>query len=534
MFEINYSTGLAKEQIFHNIGEEINMGHNVVVLDGKSLTIQDIVNVARKGYKVELDPQAKKDVAECAASVLDWVNEGRVVYGITTGFGDLATVVIPRDKSRQLQENLLMSHACGFGEALPEDYVRAVMLLRINTLARGYSGISLATLSQLVEYLNLGIHPVIPRQGSVGASGDLCPLSHLAITLIGLGDVVYQGKKMPTAEALKIVGMKPVELMPKEGLALNNGTTVMTGIASLCLYDAIKLMKNADIAAALSVEALHAVPYAFDRRTHDLRPQVGQGVVAENIRRLTEGSEIIEAYKKDRVQDAYSLRCLPQVHGASRDAVGYVFDKVNIEINSVTDNPIIFHKDGEAISGGNFHGQPMAMAMDFFGIALAEIADISERRIARLVDHKMSDLPPFLVSDSGVNSGFMIPQYTAAAIVSENKVLAHPSCVDSIPTSAGQEDHVSMGAYSARKGLTILNNTTRVIAIEMLNAAQGIDFRAPLKPGKGTSAAYKAIRNEIPFYEKDQYMQPLMLKSLDLVKNGTILDAVESEIGELK
>jgi len=510
------------------------MERNTVILDGQSLTIQDIVNVARKGYKVELAPDAKREVSECAASVIDWVNEGRVVYGITTGFGDLATVVIPRDKSRQLQENLLMSHACGFGEALPEDYVRAVMLLRINTLARGYSGISLATLSQLVEYLNRGIHPVIPRQGSVGASGDLCPLSHLAITLIGLGDVIYQGKKMPAQEALKIVGMKPVELMPKEGLALNNGTTVMTAIASLCVYDAMKLMKNADIAAALSAEALHAVPYAFDRRTHDLRPQVGQGIVAENMRRLTEGSEIIEAYKKGRVQDAYSLRCLPQVHGASRDALDYVLDKVNIEINSVTDNPILFHKDGEAISGGNFHGQPMAMAMDFFGIAVAEIADISERRIARLVDHKMSDLPPFLVSDSGVNSGFMIPQYTAAAIVSENKVLAHPSCVDSIPTSAGQEDHVSMGGYSARKGLTMLNNTTRVIAIEMLSAAQGIDFRAPLKCGRGTSAAFQAIRKEIPFYEKDQYMQPLMLKSLELVKSCRVLDAVEAEIGELK
>ncbi len=510
------------------------MGHNVVVLNGKSLTIQDVVNVARKGYKVELDPDAKQLVTECADSVSEWVKEGRVVYGITTGFGDLSTVVIPREQSRQLQENLLMSHACGFGEALPEDFVRAIMLLRINTLTRGYSGISLATLTQLVEYLNLGIHPVIPRQGSVGASGDLCPLSHLAITLIGLGDVIYQGKKMPTSEVLKIVGMKPVELMPKEGLALNNGTTVMTGIASLCVYDAMKLAKNADIAAALSAEALHAVPYAFDKRTHDLRPQVGQSIVAENMRRMLEGSEIIDTFKKDRVQDAYSLRCLPQVHGASRDAINYVFNVINIEINSVTDNPIIFHKDGEAISGGNFHGQPIAMAMDFFGIAVAELADISERRVARLVDHKMSDLPPFLVAESGVNSGFMIPQYTAAAIVSENKVLSHPSCVDSIPTSAGQEDHVSMGGYSARKGLTILNNTSRVIAIEMLNAAQGMDFRAPLKPGRGTASAYKAFRQEIPFYAKDQYMQPLMLKSLELVKNGTILDAVEKEIGELK
>lgn len=510
------------------------MKKNTVVLDGKSLTLQDVVNVARHGYKVELSNEAVKAVKECAEAILKWVDEGRRVYGVTTGFGDLSTVAIPRDKCRQLQENLLMSHACGYGTHLPEDYVRAIMLLRINTLTRGYSGISIGTLTQLVDYLNLGIHPVIPRQGSVGASGDLCPLSHLAISLIGLGDVTYKGKEMPTKEALKLVGMKPVELQPKEGLALNNGTTAMTGIASLCVWDAMQLVKNADVAGAMSCEALHAVPYAFDKRTHDLRPQVGQGIVAENMRKLLEGSEIIEHYKKDRVQDAYSLRCLPQVHGACRDAFNYVKEKVEIEINSVTDNPIIFHKDGEAISGGNFHGEPMAMAMDFFGIAAAEIADISERRIARMIDHKMSDLPPFLVKDSGVNNGFMIPQYTAAAIVSENKVLAHPSCVDSIPTSAGQEDLVSMGGYSAYKGKHILENVNRVIAIEMLNAAQGMDFRAPLKAGKGTTAAYNAFREDVPFYEKDQYMDPFLMKSLELVKNGKVLAAAEKAVGELK
>ena len=505
-----------------------------VHLDGKSLTLQDVVNVARKGYKVEIAPEAKEQIKECAASVSEWVKEGRVVYGITTGFGDLASVVIPRDKGRQLQENLLLSHACGYGEPYPEDVVRAIMLLRINTLTRGFSGISLETLQQMVDYLNLGIHPVVPTQGSVGASGDLCPLSHVAISLIGHGEVVYKGQKMSASEALAKVGMKPVELQPKEGLALNNGTTVMNAVAALCIVDAMNMMKNADVAASMSAEALHAVPYAFDRRTHDLRPQVGQGVVAENIRRLIEGSEIIEAFKKDRVQDAYSLRCLPQVHGASRDAIGYVKEKVEIEINSVTDNPIIFHKDGDAISGGNFHGQPMAMAMDFFGIAAAEFASISERRVARLVDHKLSDLPPFLVSDSGVNSGFMIPQYTAAAIVSENKVLAHPSGVDSIPTSANQEDHVSMGGYSARKGRQILDNTNRVIAVEMVNAAQGMDFRAPLKPGKGSGAAFKEFRKHVPFYDKDQFMQPLLLKSLELVENGTVVKAVEEAIGELK
>ena len=504
-----------------------------VFLNGKSLTLQDVVNVARKGCKVEIAPEAKEQIKECSQAVKEWVDEGRVVYGVTTGFGDLASVVIPRDKGRQLQENLLLSHACGFGEPYPEDVVRAIMLLRINTLTRGFSGISLETLQQMVDYLNLGIHPVVPAQGSVGASGDLCPLSHVAITLIGHGNVVYQGKEMTASEALAKTGMKPVELQPKEGLALNNGTTVMNAVAALCIVDALTMQKNADIAASMSAEALHAVPYAFDKRTHDLRPQVGQGAVAENMRRLLEGSEIVEAYKKDRVQDAYSLRCLPQVHGASRDAVGYVKEKIEIEINSVTDNPIIFHKDGEAISGGNFHGQPLAMAMDFFGIAAAEFASISERRVARLVDHKLSDLPPFLVSDSGVNSGFMIPQYTAAAIVSENKVLAHPSVVDSIPTSANQEDHVSMGGYSARKARQILNNTNRVIAIEMVNAAQGMDFRAPLKPGKGSGAAFKEFRKHVPFYEKDQFMQSLLLKSLELVEDGTVVKAVEEAVGEL-
>ena len=487
---------------------------STLYLDGKSLTLQDVVNVARKGWKVEISPEAKEQIKECAKAVLAWADEGRVVYGVTTGFGDLASVVIPRDKCRQLQENLLLSHSCGFGEPYPEDVVRAIMLLRINTLSRGYSGISLETLQQMVDYLNLGIHPVVPTQGSVGASGDLCPLSHVAISLIGHGNVVYQGKVMPTSEALVKAGMKPVELQPKEGLALNNGTTVMNAVAALCIVDALTMQKNADIAASMSAEALHAVPYAFDKRTHDLRPQVGQGIVA---------------------QDAYSLRCLPQVHGASRDAIAYVKEKIEIEINSVTDNPIIFHKDGDAVSGGNFHGQPMAMAMDFFGIAAAEFANIAERRIARMVDHKLSDLPPFLVSDSGVNSGFMIPQYTAAALVSENKVLAHPSVVDSIPTSANQEDHVSMGGYSARKARQILNNTNRVIAIEMVNAAQGMDFRAPLKPGKGSGAAYAEFRKRLPLVrQKDQFMQPLLLKSLELVENGTMVEAVEKEIGELK
>ena len=509
------------------------MGHQVLELNGHSLTLDDVVRVARQGCQVALDPAAVAFVERGAEAVATWVREDRVVYGITTGFGDLATVTIPAEKSQLLQRNLLLSHACGVGEPFPEDLVRAIMLLRINTLTRGFSGISLPTLSQLVNYLNLGIHPVIPSQGSVGASGDLCPLSHLAISLLGEGEVFFRGRRMAAREALQEVGLEPVVLQPKEGLALNNGTTVMTAIAALCVVDALSLGKVADVAAALSLEALHGVPYAFDPRTHDLRPQTGQRLVAGNLRKLIDGSEIVAAYKGKRVQDAYSLRCVPQVHGASRDAVDYVKQKVEIEINSVTDNPIIFPADGEAISGGNFHGQPMAIAMDFFGIAAAEWASISERRTARLVDHKLSGLPPFLVKESGVNSGFMIPQYTSAAIVSENKVLAHPSSVDSIPTSANQEDHVSMGAYSARKGRQILENARKVLSIELLAAAQGLEFSRPLKAGKGTEAIHRALREEVPYLEADRYLHPLIQNVLGRVCDGTLLRKVEDAIGEL-
>lgn len=506
---------------------------SVLELDGHSITVEDVVSVARGGRRVALKDASKEQIARGARTVLGWVEEGRPVYGISTGFGDLATVAIPADKSELLQRNLLLSHSCGLGEPLAEEMVRAVMLLRINTLARGFSGISLTTLSRFVDFLNLGIHPVIPEQGSLGASGDLCPLSHLAITLLGEGEVFHKGKRVPAKKALQETGLEPISLQPKEGLALNNGTTVMIAMAALGLFDAMKLFKTADIAGALSLEALHAVPYAFDERTHALRPHWGQRVVAGNIRRLIGGSEIIDHFKGDRVQDAYSLRCIPQVHGASRDALAYVKEKVEIELNAVTDNPLIFPDDDDAISGGNFHGQPIAIAMDFFGIAAAELGNIAERRIARLVDAKLSGLPPFLVAESGVNSGFMIPHYTAAAIVSENKVLAHPSSVDSIPTSAGQEDHVSMGGYAARKGLQILENAKRVIAIELLCAAQGLEFSLPMKPGAGTAAAYHAVRERIPFVSEDRFMQPLLLESVKMAEDGSVLEAVEQEIGAL-
>ncbi len=507
---------------------------SVLELNGHSLKLEDIIQVARNKKKIALDRSAVAFVERGSRMVRSWVDEGKTIYGITTGFGDLANQVIPSDQSIRLQKNLLLSHACGVGEAFPEDIVRAIMLLRINSLIRGFSGISIETLSRLVDFLNLGIHPVIPCKGSVGASGDLCPLSHLAIAMLGLGDVIFKGKRMEASDALRKNGLEPVTLCPKEGLALNNGTAAMTGVASIAISDALSLLKTADIISAVSLEALRGVPYAFDPRTHELRPHEGQIKVAKNIRTLINGSEIVEKYKTQRVQDAYSIRCIPQVHGASRDAVDFIHNKILIEINSVTDNPLIFPAEEEAISGGNFHGQPVALAMDFFGIAMAEIGSISERRSARLVDGKLSGLPPFLISNSGINSGFMIPQYVAAALVSENKVLAHPSSVDSIPTSANQEDHVSMGMYSARKGMEILDNVKKTLAIELLLASQGLDFSKPLIPGSGTRVVHESVRAEIPHLVEDQFLHPMIQRLIERLEDGTYLRTVEDAVGELE
>ncbi len=503
-----------------------------VLLNGHSLDLEDVIRVARKNCQVELDPSALAFVERGSGIVREWVNSGKIVYGVSTGFGDLASVVISPRNSRLLQENLLKSHACGVGDLYPEDVVRSIMLLRLNSLIRGFSGISPSPVIQLVNFLNMGIHPVIPSQGSVGASGDLCPLSHLALPLIGVGEVFFHGERMPARKALNEAGLEPVELGPKEGLALNNGTAAMAGVSILALADVQELAALADVSAAISLEALHGVPYAFDDRTHELRPYKGQRKVAGNIRKLIRNSEIIEKYKRDRVQDAYSLRCVPQVHGASRDAFNYIKGILEVEMNSVTDNPLIFPSDGESLSGGNFHGQPIALSMDFFAIAAAELANISERRVARLVDAKLSGLPPFLMKNSGLNSGFMIPQYTCAALVSENKVLAHPSSVDSIPTSANQEDHVSMGAYSARKAQTITSNLSKVLSIEFLTACQALEFSFPLKPGQGTLAAFNTIRSRVPFLEKDQYMYPLIQEMQVLLEEGKILQAVRSEISD--
>jgi histidine ammonia-lyase len=412
--------------------------------------------------------------------------------------------------------------------------VRAVMTLRVKDFARGHSGIRLETARQLLDLLNRGVVPVIPEKGSVGASGDLAPLAHLALVLLGKGAAFYNGRKMSGEEALKESGLAPIRLEAAEGLALVNGTQVMTAIGALCVHDARHLSSLTDIAASMTLEVLMGSRTEFNPKIHQARPHPGQIAAAANMERITRGSEIISSHSDcSRVQDAYTLRCSPQVHGATKDAIAYCRRVVDTELNASTGNPLIFAESEEFLLGGNFHGQPVALAMDFLGIAVAELANISERRIERLVNPMLSGLPAFLVSDGGLNSGFMIAQYTAAALVSENKVLAHPASVDSIPTSANKEDHVSMGTIAARKAREIVANTENVIGIELLCAAQALDLFTNLKPGEGTLAAYHAIRRVIPHLDTDRFLAPDIEAMRELMRSGAILAAVEARVGEL-
>lgn len=508
-----------------------------LTLTGNTLTIQDIYQTAVSTRKIALAPTAKKAMRKSRLLIEEWLNNNEVIYGVTTGFGEFANVRIPFDKIELLQRNLIVSHAAGAGDPLPYEVVRAMMILRINALAKGYSGIRPETVEFIVRFFNAGLIPIVPSQGSVGSSGDLVQLAHLVLTMMGYGSIYDStSKKIGSSGALlKKYSLQPLRLTAKEGLALINGTQMMTAFASLIIHESLQLMKLADISCALSVEALKGTDTAFDERIHKLRPYKGQLSSAANLRKLMKSSEIRESHRHhdDRVQDAYSLRCAPQVHGASRDALEYVASKVEIEINSANDNPLIFPDEKQHLEGGNFHGQPMALAMDFACIALAELANISERRTERMVNGALSRLPRFLTSNGGLNSGLMIAQYTAASLVSENKVLAHPASVDSIPTSANQEDHNSMGSIAAQKCWRILKNTQTVISIEMMTAAQGIDFHAPLKCGKGTGAAYKTIRKSIPHLEEDRILHDDIQKSLELLKSGAILHNVEKAVGIL-
>jgi histidine ammonia-lyase len=506
-----------------------------IALSAAPISIEDLIAIARGRAPVRLAEDSKVRIIQARELVEQWVEEGRIIYGITTGFGALSDVRISKAQTRQLQQNILMSHASGVGNILEEEIVRAVMALRVNDFTRGHSGIRLSSSELLLELLNQGVYPVIPGKGSVGASGDLAPLAHLGLVLIGLGEAFHQGRRMSGSDLLRHLNLKPLKLEEGEGLALVNGTQVMTAIGALVVHDSVRLSKMADIGAAMSLEVLMGSRTEFDPRIHRVRPHPGQGAAAENLRRITQGSEIISSHRDcSRIQDAYTLRCSPQVHGASRDAIAYVKEVIEREMNSSTNNPLVFAESGEFLLGGNFHGQPVALALDFLAMAVSELANISERRIERLVNPQLSGLPAFLVKDGGLNSGFMIAQYTAAALVSENKVLCHPACVDSIPTSANKEDHVSMGMTSARKCREIVQNAEYVAVIELLCAAQALDLFTNMKPGEGTLAAYQAIRREVAHLEKDRVLSQDIEKGVKLMRSGVIIDEVEKAVGSLK
>ncbi|MEY4673415.1 MAG: hypothetical protein RL148_1199 [Planctomycetota bacterium] len=461
------------------------------------------------------------------------VASGATMYGINTGFGKLANVRIEQGKLALLQRNLLLSHATGVGDPLPVATSRLAMALRIHNLALGFSGVRLALLERMVAMFNADLVPVIPSQGSVGASGDLAPLSHMALPLLGHGEVHHGNKVVSGARALKLLGVEPMELQEKEGLALINGTQIMTAIGVLTVDRALTLARTADIACAMTVEALRGSQRPFEDRIHRIRPQRGQRLTAANLRALLDQSEVMGSHANcAKVQDAYSLRCAPQVHGAAKDGIEFARNVLVTEANSVTDNPLVF-PEGDVVSGGNFHGQPVSQALDFLAIAVATLANISERRIEQLVNPDISGLPPFLARDPGVESGFMIPQVVAASLASENKSLAHPASVDTIPTSANREDHVSMGVTAARHAERVVSNTAKVLGIEVLCAAQGLDLGEPLRPGRGVHAAYKALRKRVPGLAKDRYLAPDLAMAEQLVAEGVLVAAAEKAAGKL-
>jgi histidine ammonia-lyase len=513
---------------------------NPLLIDGTQLKVDDVVAVAN-GRSVALDEATLPRILRSRQAVDELVARGEVAYGITTGFGRFKDKIISPEQTRQLQLNLVRSHAAGTGPDLPESVVRAMLLVRANTLARGYSGVRPVVVQTLIDVLNAGIHPRVPSQGSLGASGDLAPLAHLALALIGEGDVYQRGQVISAEYALRRASIKPLELQAKEGLALLNGTAMMVGMGALLVRRAINLAFSADIAACLTLEALNGTDQAYDPRVHALRPHPRQIDCAAWLLRLLEGSTMLRGAGSNNVQDPYTVRCVPQVHGAARDAIAYALWVIDIELNSVNDNPIIFvdEETGEpdVISAGNFHGEPIALAMDYMKLALTEIGNMSERRIAQLVDANSNGgvLPMFLTKDGGLESGFMIAQYTAAALASENKVLAHPASADTIPSSANIEDHVSMGATAVRQAEQILTHVETIVGIEMMAAAQGVDFRREgnsAEMGIGTRTAYDIIRKRVPFLDGDVFLAPHIEQMRRLVHNGRIKDAVDSALGE--
>ena len=486
-------------------------------ISAEHLSIEQIGEIVYGGYKIELSDDAQRRIIECREYLDKKIKESTVpIYGVTTGFGSLCNVSIGSDYLAQLQINLMMSHACGTGDRVPNDIVKIMLLLKIQSLSYGFSGCQLATVNRLIDFFNNDVYPIVYMQGSLGASGDLVPLAHLSLPLVGLGEVEYKGKVLTSVEVLKKFKWQPIQLASKEGLALLNGTQNMGAFAVWSLLQSQRLSTWADKIAAMSLDAYYGLTAPFTDAVHQVRPHKGQIVTAARMRELLEGSEIMEK-PKSYVQDPYSFRCIPQVHGTVKDTIEYVRSVVDVEVNSATDNPTVCPDEDLIISAGNFHGEPIAMPMDFLAIALCELANISERRIYKLVSGTRG-LPSFLVANPGVNSGFMIPQYTAASIVSLNKTLSTPSSVDSIPSSQGQEDHVSMGANAAIKLYKVVLNTERVLAIELFNAAQALDFRRPLKSSPAVEAIHAAYRKVVPFIVDDEVMYPHIAQSIEFLK----------------
>ena len=486
-------------------------------ISAEHLSIEQIGEIVYGGYKIELSDDAQRRILECREYLDKKIKESTVpIYGVTTGFGSLCNVSIGSDYLAQLQINLMMSHACGTGDRVPNDIVKIMLLLKIQSLSYGFSGCQLATVNRLIDFFNNDVYPIVYMQGSLGASGDLVPLAHLSLPLVGLGEVEYKGKVLTSVEVLKKFKWQPIQLASKEGLALLNGTQNMGAFAVWSLLQSQRLSTWADKIAAMSLDAYYGLTAPFTDAVHQVRPHKGQIVTAARMRELLEGSEIMEK-PKSYVQDPYSFRCIPQVHGTVKDTIEYVRSVVDVEVNSATDNPTVCADEVLIISAGNFHGEPIAMPMDFLALALCELANISERRIYKLVSGTRG-LPSFLVANPGVNSGFMIPQYTAASIVSLNKTLSTPSSVDSIPSSQGQEDHVSMGANAAIKLYKVVLNTERVLAIELFNAAQALDFRRPHKSSPAVEAIHAAYRKVVPFIVDDEVMYPHIAQSIEFLK----------------
>jgi len=505
----------------------------VMEIDGTGLTIEKLVKVARNGEQVALTEEAKKKVTECRGMIQELIDSGLAIYGVTTGIGEFARIKISPEQVEELQARIVHSHAAGIGGPTDAEVVRGAMLLRANTLSKGHSAIRLEVLESLVGMINNGVVPYVHKKGSVGASGDLSPLSQVAEVVMGKGYAWYDGELLDGGEAMKRAGVKTWVLQSKEGLALINGTQMFTAEGALALYDAYHLLKTAQIAASTTIDALLAPNAAYDPRVHKIRPYPGQNAVAANIRKLREGSELAEMATK--VQEAYSLRCVPQVLGACRDALDWVRHMVEIEMNAGVDNPLFFPEDKEYLAAGNFHGEPVAMALDMLAISLSEIASLSERHTNRLLNPTLSGLPDFLTAERGLNSGLMVSQYTAAALVSENKVLSHPGSVDSISVSADQEDHVSMGPICSQKAREIVKNVGGVLAIQLMCAVQALDFREGKKPGKGGQIAYEEVRKLVPKLENDRSLYPdINLIADELVRTGKLPSVVEEKMGPLE